>query len=71
MKFFGDLFSHTCTFLLKVPINKQHVEFKPTAFRKAKIVYKIVYNFGLSECNRVNRCRAYCDTLKELWDFSA
>ena len=31
------------------------LSFIPTALRKAKIVYKIVYNFGLSECKRVKR----------------
>ena len=33
--------------------------FNPTAFRKAKIVY----NFGLSECSRVNL--EYCSTLEK------
>ena len=35
----------------------------PIALRKAKIVYTGVYNFGLSECNRVKHDavhRVYC-----------
>ena len=36
--------------------NKKNCQFNPTALRKAKIVH--VYNFCLSECNRVKEsCR--------------
>ena len=45
----------------KLPPLKPLTHFNPTALRKAKIVYnfglsecnRVVYNFGLSKCNRV------------------
>ena len=37
-------------------IESMHIHFNPIALRKAKIVY----NFGLSECNRVKCSSVYC-----------
>ena len=36
--------------VLKIVILEVNCQFNPTALRKAKIIY----NFGFSECNRVN-----------------
>ena len=55
---------HQAEYVVKFQISNHYLQslymLNPTALRKAKIVY----NFGLSECNRVNPSR-HCETVNK------